>query len=186
MNSLNDVTPWRTSASISLFGLIVQVGHDHVEAVVDGRLAFGLLHPRFPRVVQRLAPVLDREVDDRRRAAERGRAACRSRSRRPTSCRQTACRGACGRRCRPAARTCRSRRSSCRPACRARCRSTAIFSSSTSTSPLYWSTAVTTVPFLISVRMSSALIDCSLVATRRASITLDSSDERRFRTTAKS
>src|SRR6185295_13275810 len=30
---------------------------------------------------------------------------------------------------------------------------TAIFSSSTSTSPLYWSVAVTTVPFLISVRI---------------------------------
>ena len=54
------------------FHLIVQLGDDHVEAVVDHGLAFGLLRPRFHRVVQRLAAVLDREVDDRRRAAEGG------------------------------------------------------------------------------------------------------------------
>ena len=51
--------------------LVGELGDDHVEAVVDGRLARGFLRPRFEGVVQRLASVLDREVDDRRGAAER-------------------------------------------------------------------------------------------------------------------
>ena len=52
-------------------GLVVQVGHDHVKAVVDGRLALGFLHPRFPGLVQRLPPELNGEVDDGGGAAER-------------------------------------------------------------------------------------------------------------------
>jgi hypothetical protein len=55
------------------FGLIVQVGHDHVKSVIDDRLALGLLHPRLPCVVESLAPVLNSEVDDGRRPAERRR-----------------------------------------------------------------------------------------------------------------
>ena len=83
------------------FHLIGQLGDDHVEAVVDDRLAFGLLHPRLPGVVQRLAAVLNREVDDRRRAAEgrRHRPALEVVGRRRAA--ETACRDACGRRCRP-------------------------------------------------------------------------------------
>ncbi len=53
------------------FHLIVHVRHDHVEAIVDDGLAFGLLRPRFPRVMQRLTLVLDREIDDGRGPAER-------------------------------------------------------------------------------------------------------------------
>jgi hypothetical protein len=52
--------------------LLRQLGDDHVEAVVDGRLALGLLHPRFPRVMERLSFVLNREVDDGGGAAESG------------------------------------------------------------------------------------------------------------------
>ena len=51
------------------FHLIVELGHDHVEAVVDRGFAVRLLHPRFPGVVQRLAAVLNGEVDDRGRSA---------------------------------------------------------------------------------------------------------------------
>ena len=39
---------------------------------------------------------------------------------------------------------------------------TAIFSSSTRTSPRYWSDAVTIVPFLISVFMMVGIVDCRL------------------------
>ena len=52
------------------FHLIGQLGDDHVEAVVDDRLAFRLLRPRFQRVMQRLAAILDGEIDDRGGAAE--------------------------------------------------------------------------------------------------------------------
>ena len=52
------------------FRPVVQVGDDHVEAVVDHRLALGLFHPRFPGVMKRLAAVLNGEIDDRRRPAE--------------------------------------------------------------------------------------------------------------------
>ena len=52
------------------FHLIGQLRDDHVETVIDDRLALRLLHPRFPRVVQGLAAVLDREIDDRCRAPE--------------------------------------------------------------------------------------------------------------------
>ena len=53
-----------------LLHLIVQLGDDHVKAVVDDGLALGLFHPRLPGVVQRLAAVLNREIDDRCRPAE--------------------------------------------------------------------------------------------------------------------
>ena len=43
-----------------------------VEAVVDAGLAVGLLVPRVEALAQRAAARLDREVDDRRRAAEGG------------------------------------------------------------------------------------------------------------------
>ena len=72
MNSLKDVTPSLTMRVHLGLHLIGQLRDDHVEAVVDHRLAVGLLHPRLERVVQRLAAVLDREVDDRRRPAEGG------------------------------------------------------------------------------------------------------------------
>ena len=70
MNSLNErdaLLDHRVHLDLDLIG---ELGDDHVEAVVDRGLAFGLLHPRFPRVMQRLAFVLDGEVDDRRGAAE--------------------------------------------------------------------------------------------------------------------
>ena len=57
-------------------GLVVDVGHDHVEAVIDDRLAFRLLHPGFPGVMQRLPAVLNREIDDGGCPSERG--GCRS------------------------------------------------------------------------------------------------------------
>jgi hypothetical protein len=53
-----------------LFHLIGEVRDDHVEAVIDDRVAVRLLHPRFPRVVQRLVLVLNREVHDGGGAAE--------------------------------------------------------------------------------------------------------------------
>ena len=46
-----------------------QLGDDHVEAVVDRGLPLRLAAPRVERVPQRLSAVLDREVDDRGRAA---------------------------------------------------------------------------------------------------------------------
>ena len=55
-------------------GRIGDVAHDHVEAVVDRRLALGLGVPRVEALAQRLALALDGEVDDRRRAAEGRRA----------------------------------------------------------------------------------------------------------------
>ena len=87
------------------FHLIVQLGDDHVEAVVDDGLALGLLRPRLPS--RGAASVRDTESRSRRSTSCRRtrRRSCRSRSRRPTSCRRTACRGACARRCRRAARS---------------------------------------------------------------------------------
>ena len=55
-------------------GRIGDVRHDHVEAVVDRRLALGLGVPGIEPFPQRLALALDREIDDRRRAAECRRA----------------------------------------------------------------------------------------------------------------
>ena len=54
---------------------IGHVRHDHVEAVVDRGLALGLGVPGVEALSQALALRLDREVDDRGRAAERRRAA---------------------------------------------------------------------------------------------------------------
>ena len=55
-------------------GRVVDVAHDHVEAVVDDGVALGLGVPGVEALAQRLAARLDREVDDRRRPAERRRA----------------------------------------------------------------------------------------------------------------
>ena len=52
---------------------IVDVAHDHVEAVVDGGVALGLGVPCVEAIPERTTPGLDREVDDAGRAAERGR-----------------------------------------------------------------------------------------------------------------
>jgi hypothetical protein len=57
--------------------LVVELGDDHVEAVVDDRFSLGLPLPLLPRVVECLPTVLNREVDNRRGAAKR----CRRRSR---------------------------------------------------------------------------------------------------------
>ena len=51
--------------------LVGELGDDHVEAVVDRGLALGLLRSTFPTRGAASASVLNREVDDRRRAAER-------------------------------------------------------------------------------------------------------------------
>ena len=53
--------------------VVLHVGDDHVEAVVDARLAGRLLVPGLEPLKRRLALGLDREVDDRRRTAEGGR-----------------------------------------------------------------------------------------------------------------
>ena len=53
---------------------VVDVAHDHVEAVVGDGVALGLGVPGVEAVAQRRAARLDREVDDRRRPAERRRA----------------------------------------------------------------------------------------------------------------
>ena len=55
-------------------GRVVDVAHDHVEAVVGDGVALGLGVPRIEALAQRLALPLDREVDDRGRPAERGSA----------------------------------------------------------------------------------------------------------------
>ena len=54
--------------------VVVDVAHDHVEAVVGDGVALGLGVPRVEALAQRLALRLDGEVDDRRRAAEGRRA----------------------------------------------------------------------------------------------------------------
>ena len=63
-------TPSATSWSISARRAVVDVAHDHVEAVVGDGVALGLRVPRVEALAQGLALRLDREVDDRRRAAE--------------------------------------------------------------------------------------------------------------------
>ena len=52
--------------------LLAELAHDHVERIVDDRLALGALHPAVERRVEPAAEVLNREVDQRRRAAVRG------------------------------------------------------------------------------------------------------------------
>ena len=74
MNSLKSGTPSATSPSISARVDVVDVAHDHVEAVVGDGVALGLGVPGIEPLAQRLALPLDREVDDRGRPAERGRA----------------------------------------------------------------------------------------------------------------
>ena len=50
--------------------LVIDVRHDHVEAVVGDRVAFGLGMPGVEALAQGLAARLHGEVDDRRRPAE--------------------------------------------------------------------------------------------------------------------
>ena len=52
-------------------GRVVDVRHDHVEAVVDDGVALGLRMPRIQAGAERCPARLDGEVDDRRRPAER-------------------------------------------------------------------------------------------------------------------
>jgi len=52
--------------------VVVDVAHDHVEAVIGDRVALGLGVPGIEAVTQRLATRLDREIDDGRGAAEGG------------------------------------------------------------------------------------------------------------------
>ncbi len=57
--------------------VVVDVTHDHVEAVVRDGVALGLGVPGIETLAQRLALGLDREVDDRGRPAERRRTRAR-------------------------------------------------------------------------------------------------------------
>ncbi len=82
MKSLKLVTPSRTSSSISSSCALGEVGDDHVEAVVDRGLPFGLFPSSLAGLAQRLPLGLDGEVDERGRAAEGRGDACRSRNRR--------------------------------------------------------------------------------------------------------
>ena len=50
---------------------VAQIGDDHVQAVVDAGLAFGLLPPGVERVAHLRAARLDGEIDDGGGAAER-------------------------------------------------------------------------------------------------------------------
>jgi len=54
-------------------GAFIHVGHDEVKAVVDGRYPFGLRVPGVEPGAERLPLLLHGEIDDRRRAAVRGR-----------------------------------------------------------------------------------------------------------------
>ena len=51
---------------------VLQLGDDHVERIVGDRFSGGLFHPRVERMAHRAAAILDREVDQARRPAERG------------------------------------------------------------------------------------------------------------------
>ena len=51
---------------------VVDVAHDHVEGVVEDRVALGLRHPDVEALAQGVPLRLDREVDDRRRPAVGG------------------------------------------------------------------------------------------------------------------
>ena len=135
--------------------LVVDLPHDHVEAVVDVRLLRLLVPPVEPRA-QALAVVLQREVDDRRGAAERRGSRARSRSRPSRSSRRTAGPCGCGRRPRRASRTGRSRRSSGPASTAMPVPIAATFSPSTRTSAGTVSVAVTTVPPWISVFTDSS------------------------------
>ena len=140
--------------------VVVDVAHDHVEAVVDDRVALGL---RVPRVEAR-AERSRRGTGPRSRRSSwcrrTPRPACRSRTCPSRTCRRTAAPCGCGRRSRPGSRTCRWRRSSrrrrcrrSRPAGRRGAPIAAIVSPSTSTSATYDPSAVTMVPLAIRVRI---------------------------------
>ena len=74
MNSLKLATPSSTMSSMSSRPALPQIGDDHVQAVVDAGVAFGLLPPGVERVAHLRAARLDGEIDDGGGAAERRRA----------------------------------------------------------------------------------------------------------------
>jgi hypothetical protein len=144
-----------------LEGAVVHVGHDHVEAVVDRRPC-----PR-PWRARRRGPCGARSPSAGWRSrrwwwCRRGpRRWCPSRSRRTRWCRRRACRGACGRRCRRGGRTCPRRRSDVGLPKAARCEGwvrATMTPPSIQTSAAKVSTAVTTVPFLMSVRLCHGML----------------------------
>ena len=92
--------------------VVVDVAHDHVEAVVDDGVALGLRVPGVEALAQALAAPLDGEVDDRSWCRRRPRRACRSRTCPWRTCRRTAAPCGCGRRSRPGSPTSRRHRSS--------------------------------------------------------------------------
>ena len=73
-----------------------QIGDDHVQAVIDARLAFGLLPPGVEGVAHAGAAGLDGEIDDAGGAAERRGASAGFEIVGDWWCRRTACRGGCG------------------------------------------------------------------------------------------
>ena len=111
MNILKLFTPAVDAGVHLLQRRVVDVGDDHVEAVVDRAVAVRLGVPLVQSGQQRGALGLHREVDDRGGAAPRRGAGAGLERVRPRTCRRTASPCACARRCRRAARTCRSRRS---------------------------------------------------------------------------
>ena len=136
--------------------VVVDVAHDHVEPVVDDRVALGL---RVPRVEARRAgpgPSIGRRSRRLTWSRRTPRRASRSRTCPSRTCRRTAAPCGCGRRSRPGSRTCRSASmvSSAVTPCPARSApSWAIVSPSTRTSAGQEPSAVTTVPFAIRVRI---------------------------------
>ena len=50
---------------------VLELGHDHVEAVIDHGITFGSTSPVIERMPHRLASILDCKINDAGRAAER-------------------------------------------------------------------------------------------------------------------
>jgi len=95
MKTLNELTPSSAIHARDLFDRLgPSVGDGQVKGVVDRRFAGRFAVPGPQGVRQRVAALVQGEIDDRGRAAER-RATVRWRSRRPSSSRRRACRGAC-------------------------------------------------------------------------------------------
>ena len=136
--------------------VVVDVAHDHVEAVVGDGVALGLGHPRVEALAQR-RPLAPGPRSRRSRSSRRTpRRASRSRRCPWRTSRRTAAPCACGRRCRPGSRTCRSRRWSRRrsrrgPACRRRWRRSS--RRRRGRRRAYEPSAVTMVPLVMSVRI---------------------------------
>ena len=75
MKSLKLATPSRTMLVHVFEARVRKVGHDHMQAVVDARLALGLLPPGIERRAHPRSARLHGEVDDRSRPAD-GRRPC--------------------------------------------------------------------------------------------------------------